>query len=219
VGLRAPETIDGGRWLGALLRGGEVWTLVRVASGLPYTLTVNRGLGTVSPDIGGQSLLEPPYASVAPTVREVDLKLVKRFTTGALRWGLVLDARNLFGFTNTLRVFSETGTITNELHRALTVDAELVQIVGEAGDRLVTITKDGQPLAAADLRADCGTWRAGPTNCVLLRRAEARWGDGDGLYDEDEQRTALGAMYDLFFGPWTFRGTPRHLRLGVEISL
>ena len=217
IGIRAPAD-PGGGWLGTLVRGGELWTLFRVTSGLPYTRTVNGGLGTISPGIAGQ-VTEPLFASVTPAIRELDLRVLKRFTTGALRWSLVLDARNVLGFTNTRFVFTETGGTTNDSHRNLVVEPEVGRLAAEAGDRLVTITKNGQELTATDLRADCGTWSQGPANCVLLRRAEARWGDGDGLYDEEEQRVAFGAMYDLFFGPWTLRGTPRHLRLGIEITL
>jgi hypothetical protein len=217
IGVFAPAD-PGGGWLGMLVRGGELWTLFRVTSGLPYTRMVNAGLGTIAPDIEGQAG-EPFAASATPAIRELDLKVVKRFTTASLRWSLVFDARNLFGFTNTRYVFAETGGLTNDLHRNLVVEPEVGRLQGEAGERLVTITKNGRELTAADLRADCGTWSGGPVNCVLLRRAEARWGDGDGLYDEEEQRVGFGAMYDLFFGPWTLRGTPRHLRLGVEIAL
>jgi hypothetical protein len=201
-----------------MIRGGEAWMLFRLTSGLPYTRTLNEGLGTISPFFAGQAA-EPIYASTTPAIRELDLKVVKRFTTGSLRWGLVFDARNVLGFTNTRYVFAETGEVTNDTHRYLVIEPEVARLRVEAGSRLVTITKNGQSVQAADLRADCGTWAGGPTNCVLLRRAEARWGDGDGLYDDEEQRVAFGALYDLFFGPWTLRGTPRHLRVGVEIGL
>jgi len=216
VAIRAPEQGPGGGVLGTLVRRGEVAVLFRVASGLPYTTTINEGLGTISPDIETQPR-ELLWASTTPAIRELDLRVTKRFVTGGLRWGAFLDARNLLGFTNTLHVYSETGEITNDRHRELLVDQELARLWNEAGDRLVTITKDGRDLLAADLQGDCTTWSLGPANCVLLRRAEARWGDGDGIYDEDEQRAAFGALYDLFFGPWTLRGTPRHLRVGLEI--
>jgi hypothetical protein len=218
LGVRDPEGTNRAGWLGTLVRGGEAWILFRVASGLPYTRTVNAGLGTLSPAIQGQASGEL-FASATPAIRELDLKVVKRFTTGSLRWGLVVDARNLFGFTNTLRVYTETGTITNDLHRELVIAPERARLEAEAGGRLVSITKAGRQMNAADLRGDCGTWSGGPVNCVLLRRAEARWGDGDGLYDEEEQRAAFGALYDLFFGPWTLRGTPRHLRIGLEVGI
>jgi hypothetical protein len=218
LGLRASEAPSGGDWLAAVIRRGEVWMLFRLTSGLPYTRTRNEGLGTISPFFAGQAA-EPIYASTTPAIRELDLKMVKRFTTGSLRWALVFDARNFLRFTNTLHVFTETGETSNDLHRDLLIGPEIDRLRSEAGNRLVTITKNGQSVQAADLRADCAAWGGGNANCVLLRRAEARWGNGDGLYDDEEQRVAFGALYDLFFGPWTLRGTPRHLRVGIEIGL
>jgi len=180
--------------------------LFRIASGLPYTRTVNQGAGTISPNIETQPV-EPLFASVTPAIRELDLKITRRLTVAGLRWGLFLDVRNVFGRVNTLRVYSETGEVTNDLHREVVIASHLDRLAAEA---------DGP---TADLRGDCVAWSGGAVNCVLLRRAEARWGNGDGLYDENEQRAAFGAMYDLFFGPWALRGPPRHVRIGIEVGL
>jgi hypothetical protein len=203
VGLRAPDGIEGG-WLSTVVRGSEVWLLFRLASGLPYTRMLNQGLGTISPDIAGQPI-EPLFASTTPAIRELDLRAARRFHVAGVRWALFVDARNLLGFTNTVRVYSETGEVTNDVHRETVIQSELTRLAQEAGG------------PTADLRADCAAWSGGPVNCVLLRRAESRWGNGDGVYDEDEQRAAVGALYDLFFGPWTLRGTPRHVRIGLEL--
>ena len=215
LGLRAPDDAGGG-WLAALVRGAELWAQFRVASGLPYTKLVNAGLGTISPDISG-SQSEPIGASRTPAIKELDLRVSKQMRVAGLSWSVFGDFRNLFGFTNTPRVFAETGTTTNDLHRAVFESGETARLLAEAGANLTTVTKNGETLSAVDLRSDCATWAGGPVNCVLLRGAEARWGDGDGLYDEVEQRTAFDALYNLFFGPWYFRGQPRHIRLGVEI--
>jgi hypothetical protein len=52
---------------------------------------------------------------------------------------------------------------------------------------------------------------------VALRRAEARFGNGDGLYSLAERETTLYAYYNTFYGPQTFYGMGRSVRLGVEI--
>jgi hypothetical protein len=127
------------------------------------------------------------------------------------------DARNLFGWRNTYRLFAETGGLENDLHRDQVIAPEMNRLINDAGPRWVQATVDGQPVFSADLTGDCDSWSRGPVDCVLLRRAEARWENGDGFYDEQEIRTALDAMYDLFFGRWTRLGPPRHLRVGVEI--
>jgi hypothetical protein len=194
-----------------------VWTEFRVASGLPYALTGNTGAGSVAPGFGYDPFFEPMADATTPAIKELDLRVSKAIRVGGLTWSVFGDFRNLFGFTNTLRVFAETGTTTNDLHRERLEAGEIARLQQEAGGYLTTVTKNGETLMAADLRSGCDTWPGGPVNCVLLRKAEARWGDGDGLYDEAEWQAAFGALYELFYGPWAFRGPPRHVRLGVEI--
>ncbi len=84
---------------------------------------------------------------------------------------------------------------------------------------MVTIIKDGEELQAIDL-SNCTGWAGSgqEADCVLVRRAEARFGDGDGLYDEDEQLVALNEWYERFNGVQTFLGNPRHIRLGIELA-
>jgi hypothetical protein len=53
---------------------------------------------------------------------------------------------------------------------------------------------------------------------VALRRTEARFGSGDGLYSLAERERALNAFYDAFYGPQQFYGAGRSVRLGLEIS-
>ena len=52
----------------------------------------------------------------------------------------------------------------------------------------------------------------------MLRRTEARFGNGDGTYTLAEQTRALNAYYDAFNGPQWLYGTPRNVRLGFEVS-
>ena len=52
----------------------------------------------------------------------------------------------------------------------------------------------------------------------MLRRTEARFGDGDGVYTLDEQTTALNAYYNSFFGPQNLYGAPRNIRVGFEVN-
>ncbi len=69
---------------------------------------------------------------------------------------------------------------------------------------------------AIDL-SGCGAW-ANPVNCVLLRRTEARFGDGNWNYTLAEQTRALNAYYDAFDGPQWLYGAPRHIRVGFEVT-
>jgi len=55
-------------------------------------------------------------------------------------------------------------------------------------------------------------------DCVMLRRTEARWGNGDGIFTADEQTRALNAWYDSFNGVQAYYGSPRQIRIGAELT-
>jgi hypothetical protein len=65
---------------------------------------------------------------------------------------------------------------------------------------------------------NCALWRGDPVDRVALNRAEARYGNGDGLLTLDEQRRALAASWDLEYGPQYCYGPPRRIRLGIELT-
>jgi hypothetical protein len=69
----------------------------------------------------------------------------------------------------------------------------------------------------------CASWittqhEGGAPNCVALQRAEARYGNGDGLYTADEQRAAIGAAFDATYLA-RLNGTPRRVRIGIEMGI
>lgn len=215
VVARWPADGPADSWVARVLRGGEAAARFRLSSGLPYLPLVNQGFGTlVPPEAFGTARGERVDL---PGVKEIDLRVGRGFRSVGVRWGVFAEVRNLFGWRNTYRLFAETDSLANDLHRALVLDPELARLQAEAGSRWIQVTNGGRTLFAADLTGDCATWDGGAVNCVLLRRAEARFGNGDGFYDEDEARSALGAMYDLLFGQWTLLGPPRHARVGLEV--
>ena len=52
----------------------------------------------------------------------------------------------------------------------------------------------------------------------MLRRTEARFGDGDGVYTLAEQTNALNAYYDPFNGVAELLRAPRSIRVGFELN-
>ena len=70
---------------------------------------------------------------------------------------------------------------------------------------------------SVDLTLRCGSWGI-PSDCESLKRVEARFGNGDGIYTPAEYNRAFNAYYDTFFGPQRFAGQPRHVRLGFELN-
>jgi len=136
------------------------------------------------------------------------------------------DFRNLFNFRNVVELFAETGDITNAKYQdEAFVSPELTQLHADAvaSGRLIQTPKGGKTIEAADLRGDCNSWQSGglasnPVDCVLLRRAETRWGNNDKIFDVDEQTRAFTARYNLIEGEATKLGAPLSIRLGLELN-
>ncbi len=217
----APQGAGAGRWHGAVIDGLVAITRFRLASGLPYTLLMNQGVGTLVPRASFGNIVQPAVPSRLPWIKQLDLRVVKGFHLGPTRWSAFADIRNLLGAENVLMVFAETGGTENELHRELFTSQEYLHLGldAQASGAWTQVSKDGRTVSAADLGGDCGAWvgSGGEPACVALRRAESRWGDGDGVYDLEEFGTALAALYELLYGRWTMLGPARQVRFGVEV--
>jgi hypothetical protein len=218
-----PSDFAQGNWYGDVLENLGVFGLFRFASGLPFTRLRNQGNGQTAPRQGfglEANAVEQINESNMPWIKVFDLRLTKGFRVGPVDWTVFGDFRNILGFTNVVQIFAETGEITNGPHRDEFINPELARLEQDAGSRLIEISKDGETLSAINLGGDCGDWggTGGVVDCVLLRRAEALWGDGDEIYDVNEQTAALNALYELNNGSYTKLGTPRHIRLGVELN-
>jgi hypothetical protein len=224
VALSVPSDWKRGSSLGTALRGLGVLVTARAVSGLPYTRLINAAKGQTAPFEGfgllGQAL-EPINASTMPWTKYLDLRLNKGIRLGRLDWTLFADVRNLFNFKNVVQLFAETGDVTNPANRDTQLASEQQTLATEAaangafnaGDRSVILNGTGGARA-------CATWKtdAGPVNCVMLQRTEARWGNGDRIFTAAEQLNALNAWYDSFNGVQRFYGAPRQIRVGAELS-
>jgi hypothetical protein len=221
LGLSFPDAFHRGSWYGEILRNGGLWAQFRFASGLPYERLRNAGVGWTAPrrtvPVAVPSTVD---TESMPRVYDLDLRVTKGFRLAGALWSVFLDIRNLFDFTNVVEIFAETGETTNDEFFQSTITSELTRLRGDAGSaRQITIVKDGETLEAIDL-SDCSGW-TGPgreASCLLVRRAETRWGDGDGVYDQEEHITALRAAYDQLHGEWTKLGQPRHIRIGLQLD-
>jgi len=214
VALTLPNDWKKGTTLGNVLRDVSVFATFRVVSGLPYTRQKNQGSGTLAPRqgfglIGTQQ--EPVNASTMPWIKNIDLRVNKAFKFGGTDWTLYADVRNALNFRNVNALFVETGDVVNSEFRTGVLSGEFLNLRQEAAGNSALRAGD-----AIDL-SNCGTWGS-PVNCVMLRRTEARFGNGDGTYALSEQTRALNAYYDSFFGPQNLYGAPRHIRVGFEVN-
>jgi carboxypeptidase family protein/TonB-dependent receptor-like protein len=224
VALSVPSDWKRGSTLGSVFRDLGVFLTARAVSGLPYTRLINTGQGQTAPferfGLTGQAL-ESINASTMPWTKYVDLRLNKGIRLGRMDWTLFADIRNLLNFKNVVQLFAETGDVTNPQNRQKQLASEQSTLAGEAsqnnafnsGDRSVILNGTNGAKACANWSGD-----AGPVNCVMLQRTEARFGNGDGIFTAAEQLTALNAWYDSFNGVSRFYGAPRQIRVGAELS-
>jgi Carboxypeptidase regulatory-like domain/TonB-dependent Receptor Plug Domain len=222
LALTVPSDWQKGTTIGAVLRNVGAFATFRAVSGLPYTRLRNSGGGNTAPALGFgliSTQVEPINSSTMPWTKNIDLRLNKALRIGRADVTAFADLRNAFNWKNVVRLFAETDDVVNALHRETLLSPEFanLRIEADANGRLLTN-------GSIDLRPTCAGWTSGaagadgPVNCVELRRVEARFGDGDGVYTLAEQGTALNAYYDLFNGVQNFYGAPRNIRVGFELN-
>jgi len=222
-----PDDFKRGTWYGNVLRNVGVFAGFGFWSGLPFTKLVNQGNGQVTFGGTGYGLVaeredDQLNGSELPWTYFLSLRLTKGLRIGPTDWTLYADFRNLLNITNVIGVFAETADVVNDRDRERTISPEFTRLRQDAGGGRV-VSDPASGLEAIDVR-DCsliaGPWSGagGAADCLLVQQAEARFGDGNGLYNIEEQRTALDAWYDVNNGTQVFTGEPRHIRLGIELS-
>ena len=215
LALSLPDDYRQGTTAGAILRNVSLFTSFRAQSGFPYTRLKNDGNGIRAPRSGfglEANAVEEINSSTMPWTSLVDLRVNKGVRMGRFDVTVFADVRNLLNAKNKTTLFAETGDVVNTRHRELVLSTEFQDLSLEA-EAAGALTRDG----SIDLTGNCGAWGS-PVNCVMLRRTEARYGDGDGLYTSTEVSRAFNAFYDTFNGPHTFFGAPRHVRLGLQLN-
>jgi len=227
-----PNDFAENSFAGAILRNFGMFGTFQFRSGLPYTRLRNSGNGNTS---GGglgliSELVEPLQSSETPWEKYIDMRFTKGFRLGPTNWTAYADIRNIFNFTNKPTVFSETGDVVNERYLEVSfLDPQLLTMEQDARGSGVwtTITKTddvgSRQVGAIDLTSiasTCPGWvgGGGASACVMLQRAEQRFGDGDGYYDVEEQTAAITAYYDWGNAPAYFYGSGRIIRLGLQLE-
>lgn len=170
-----------------------------------YTRFENIGNGYLSGRLNSVitsgTLAERPLSSRLPSRTEMDLRIAKGFRIGGTTARLVADLRNPLGFENVHTVFAETGTTENEEYQhLLTAEAVLNYSLAIGMDRVID------------------EWPENDVNRYMLRRAEQRFGNGDGTFTTSEMTAAVSSYLGLMGGRQWLVDSDRELRLGVEVS-
>jgi hypothetical protein len=220
--LTFPADWRRGRLSGALLANVGLYATARFASGTPYT-PCREALAS-----GACRVADSPNSARLPATKRFDLRLTKGFNFGHAGVTAYVDVRNLFNFTNVLRVFSVTRGTVNPRDRETRWAADSTSFAEDArassGQWEIFQPDGGMDLRFAGAAASgCDVWKTAggqpsAPDCVYLVRAEERYGDGDHIFSLAEQRRASEAFYEVDRGAYNFTDEPRRMRLGVEVS-
>jgi hypothetical protein len=212
-----PNDFASGTWYGSLLKNGGAFLRFRFASGLPFTKLNNAGAGQRAPfESWGLSAAgaQPVNSSQMPWTKELDLRVTKGLRLAGAEWTVYADFRNLLNLTSISSLFIETGDVVNAEHRRNYISPEVDRLRAEA-EEFAVAEADGT--TSILLPGNCNDWHGGPVNCVLLKRSEERFGDGNGTFTEAEVYAMWNSEYEIFNGKYTFYAAPRHMRLGFEL--
>jgi len=212
-----PQGWQQGTTVGNIFKNVSAFATFRVLSGLPYTPLENVGGGATAPGTNfGLTATQAGdiNSATTPWTKYLDLRINKGLKLGRFDVTAFADIRNLLNWKNITGLFAETNDVTNSVYQHNSIAGEFVTLANEASSN-GALRADG-----AVILGNCAAWAgaSGPVDCVELERAEARFGNGDGVYTVAEQTNALNAYYNLFNGPYTFYDSPRNIRLGFELN-
>ena len=218
-----PNQWNAGSTTGAILQNVGIFATFRVASGTAYTrCPVETGNESVlSTQVCARQFEGDVNGSRLPTFRNADLRVTKGFRFGGVDLTAYLDARNVFNFTNTTTVFAENNSIENAVELQETWSGDSAGYADEAIASNAYDPENGDMFLPTP--GACGNWvtqdgEAAAPNCVYLVRAEERFGNGDGVFTQSEQRRASEAFYYSGRSEANFTAAPRRLRLGLELN-
>lgn len=202
-------------WRSALRSVGAV-AQFRMINGIPYTPEVNQGFGDIAPGpiSPGAAQAGPFFSERLPWTKVLDLKVTKGVRMNGMDWTVFADFRNLLNFKNLYALYAETNGTSNVLFEQRVTSGEFASLANEANN-------NGALAGTSIMLGNCANWQqpSGPVDCVMLRRAEARFGNGDGTYTLAEQANALHNYFDMVFGSYQFYGPQRTVRVGLSLAL
>ncbi len=219
--LTFPDGWRRGTPLGAMLQNAGVFATFRTTSGARYTRVFPEAAGYTTDEPGG-FFVEQLNAAALPSFKTIDVRVTRGFRLGPYQATAFAESRNLLNFTNVLNVFTEVGDVAYPDLRARysSEQAFLLRSEAAAAGALVGDAVDFNVLGSCQnwQGRNSGSFASGPVDCVLLERAEQRFGNGDGVFTASEYGKAFAAWYDLANAPYRFYGPGRRIRVGLALS-
>jgi outer membrane receptor protein involved in Fe transport len=197
----------------SVLRNFGLSGTLRLASGTPYTrlqpsgdflLDDNDGLGTTGAILADDEL----NTATLPWLKIFDLQARKGVSIMGWNANLFLIANNVLDLENITGVWATSGDIRED--RVFRQRVESARRI--LGGNVIQDAIDLSSLASA------GEGITNEVDLVMVRRAEARFGNADGIYTAEEQERAILASLNLVNGPQQFIGNGRRVRVGLEIN-
>ncbi len=225
-----PAGWHSGTLLGTILENGGIYATFRAASGLPYTLMLNRARGSLAPGNAfglAATPLEPINNSTMPWIKDVDLRLTRGFTLAGKSISVFADFRNLFNWKNLNNLFAETGDVVNQPYENLLLQPQRRSAEGGRGWAVGLAAGDGERGGAEPdgrgperlLEVPVHPVGAnGTPDCLMLRQDEARFGNGDNFFDTQRDQQRVQRFYNRYHGPYTLYGNGFNMRLGFEFT-
>ena len=248
LSLNFPGDWQEGTALGAILGNFGAFATFRYSSGTAYTLCDLSGEAGGNEEVlagevcerGGFTSSGGLNTARLPSFKQFDLRFTKGVGLGGVDLTAYLDIRNLLNLRNILSVFVDTRDVVNDFEEQQNWSADSTNFFVEASTNGAVDDEGSIDLTFGGAgRAGCASWvdeseSESPANCLYLLQAEQRWGDGNGVFTLDEQRTASREFYfvgsvnqginqDLSArnggrGLNNFTGPGRRVRLGVELN-
>jgi len=231
--LSFPSSWKQGTAIGTILKNVGLFATFRVASGTAYTKcpanpnNPDFNAGVTSGQLCDQNILggNEVNRTRLPMFKEFNLRASKAFNLGSNTLTFYADARNVLNFRNVLQVYALSGDVNSRQNFNITFKGDSTSLANEAvvngvfdpATSTIDLTNGGGPTDLCARWLDTGAKPTSP-NCLSLRGAEQRFGDGDGFYSLAEQRAATRARYNVLSGIHQFIGLPRRVRLGVEFN-
>lgn len=196
----------------SVLRNFGMFATFRFISGLPYSPITDVGQQIVTGPPTGLFVGELRDGEIStarmPWLKTFDLKASKGVRLMGFNANLVVDARNVLDLENQTGVFLTTGDLTDgEVFDQIVASHRQILGAGSTLDRV-----DLSSLAAA------GEGVRNIVDLISLRRVEARFGNGDGIFDAAEQDRAFRSAVSIGSGSQWLIGAGRRVRLGFELT-